>query len=63
MSRRVEHTCKVVYGSYSGTVRVICDENDDNEVIKAKVRRQEKLDFLSMATFTVKVTDTRPLDL
>jgi hypothetical protein len=58
---KVQHTCKVVYGSYSGTVKIICDENDDHETVKAKIRRQEKLDFLSMATYQVKVIDTKDL--
>ena len=59
---QVIHTVDVVYGSYSGTTTVRCDENDDMSVIEAKVRRQEKLDFLSMATYRVKIIDTKRLD-
>jgi hypothetical protein len=57
----VIHTCKVVYGSYSGTVKVRCDSDDDLETVKAKIRRQERLDFLSMATYQVKIIDTNYL--
>jgi hypothetical protein len=59
---RVIHTCKVVYGSYDGTVKIICDEEDDLEIIKAKIRRQERLDFLSMATYQVKIINTNHID-
>ncbi|HEY0056299.1 MAG TPA: hypothetical protein VGB63_13160 [Pedobacter sp.] len=59
---QVIHTVDVVYGSYSGTIEVRCDENDDLDVVKAKVRRQERLDFLSMATYQVKIIDTKRLE-
>lgn len=55
------HECAVVYGSYSGTVKVRCDVGDDMETIRAKVRRQESLNFLSMATFSVKILNTQYL--
>lgn len=58
----VIHTCDVVYGSYYATIKVRCDENDDLENVKAKVRKQAGLNFLSMATFQVKITDTQYLD-
>jgi hypothetical protein len=58
---QVIHTVSVVYGSYSGTTKIRCDENDDMETIKAKVRRQEGLDFLSMATYSVKILNTQHL--
>lgn len=57
---KVIHTVSVVYGSYSGTVKVRCDEDDDNETIKARIRKQEGLNFLSMATYQIKIIDTRP---
>lgn len=59
MERYVIHTCKVVYGSYSGTVQVKCHEDDELDVVKAKIRRQESLNFLPMATYQVKIIDTR----
>ena len=59
---QVKHTVKVVYGSYSGTATIICHEDDDMEIIEAKVRKQEKLDFLPMATYSVKIIDTKKLD-
>jgi hypothetical protein len=59
---QVIHTVYVVYGSYSGTTKIRCDENDDMDTIKARIRKQESLDFLSMATFTVKIIDTKHLD-
>lgn len=59
---QVIHTVKVQYGSYSETTTITCDENDDNEVIKAKVRKMLDLNFLSMAYFSVKVIDTRYVD-
>lgn len=58
MTKTVIHTCKVVYGSYSGTVKIWCDEDDDLETIKAKITRQERLNFLSMATYQVKILST-----
>jgi len=59
---QVIHTVKVVYGSYSGTVKVRCDDNDEIETIKAKIRRQERLDFLSMATYQIRIVDTKYLN-
>lgn len=59
---QVIHTVYVVYGSYSGKTKVVCDENDDMQIIEAKVRRQEGLDFLSMATYRVKILETKRLD-
>jgi len=51
-------TVEYVYGSYSGTEQVVCNENDDNEAIAeklwAKFRRQGLL-HLPMATKQVKV--------
>jgi hypothetical protein len=58
----VIHTCEVVYGSYSGTVKVRCDQDDDLEIVKARIRKQERLDFLSMATYQVKITNTEALN-
>lgn len=58
----VIHTVKVVYGSYSGIVEVVCDENDELDVVKAKVKKQERLEFLPMAHFTIKILDTEHLD-
>lgn len=54
----VIHTVKVVYGSYSGTVKVMCDENDDNDDVKARVKRQEGLNFLSMCSESYKIINT-----
>lgn len=59
---QVIHTVKVVYGSYSGTIKVRCNEDDDMETIKAKVRKQADLNFLSMATYQVKIIDTNYLN-
>ena len=59
---RVMHTCEVVYGSYDGTVEVICDADDDKETVKAKIKKQEGLNFLAMATYQVKIIKTRDLD-
>ncbi len=59
---QVIHTVKVQYGSYSDTTTILCDENDDNDVIKAKVRKKLDLNFLSMAYYSVKVIDTRYVD-
>jgi hypothetical protein len=56
---QVIHTCKVVYGSYSGTVNIRCHEDDDIETIKAKIRKQEGLNFLAMATYQVKIIDSK----
>lgn len=58
----VELTCKVVYGSYSqDDVKIVCDENDDLETIKGKIKKKYALNFLSMATYSVKVTDRKYL--
>jgi hypothetical protein len=59
---QVIHTVYVVYGSYSGKTTIRCDENDDMDTIMARIRKQESLDFLSMATYTVKIIDTKRLD-
>ncbi len=60
---QVIHTVNVVYGSYSQDgVKICCDEDDDIEIVKAKVRRQFDLTFLSMATYSVKIIDTERLD-
>lgn len=58
----VLHTCFVVYGSYSGHVEILCNDEDDLETIKARIRKQEKLDFLSMATYTVRILSTKKLE-
>jgi hypothetical protein len=59
---QVIHTVNVVYGSYSeGGVQVRCDENDDLDTIKEKVKRDLDLNFLPMATFSVKVISTQHL--
>jgi len=55
----VIHKVNVVYGSYyEEGVMVRCDEDDEMETVKAKVKRQLNLNFLPMATFQVKITDT-----
>lgn len=55
----VIHTVNVIYGSYyQEGIKIVCDENDDNDDIKAKVRRKLNLNFLSMATYQVKVVDS-----
>lgn len=59
---QVIHTVDYVYGSYSGTTKVRCGLDDDMEVVKAKVRRQESLNFLSMASYSVKVTNTEEIE-
>jgi len=51
---------KVKYqiGTYSGTVSVFCDENDDNEIIIAKAKGLlSKWDTLGMAYRSYKVID------
>lgn len=58
----VRLTCDVTYGSYSGIVTVTIDEDYNLEQLKAKISRQEKLNFLFMATYTVKVVNTEPVD-
>ncbi len=42
--------------------RFVADEIDDMNVIEAKVRRLKKLNFLSIATYQVKINDTKRLD-
>lgn len=60
---RVVHTCNVTYGSYyEEGVEVVCDENDDLDTVKAKIRRKLDLNFLSMATYNVRITNTRSFD-
>ena len=51
---QVIHTCKVVYGSYSGIVKVVCDADDDMDIIKAKVKKQADLNFLPMTNLSSK---------
>lgn len=58
----VKHTVKWQYGSYSGTTTVLCDENDDLDVVEAKVRREESLSFLAMCSESYKIIDTQRLD-
>jgi hypothetical protein len=56
----VTHTVNVQYGSYyEEGIKVLCNENDDMETIKGKIRRELSLNFLSMATYSVKITDTK----
>lgn len=59
---RVIRTVDVVYGSYSGTVKVLGDSDDDLEIVKAQVKRQENLNFLAMATYSCKIIDTQYLN-
>lgn len=54
----VIHTVEYIYGSYSGTTEIVCDENDEREVVEAKVRRKEHLNFLPMAYFSIKIINT-----
>lgn len=58
---RVEHTCEVNYGSYNGISKVVCDADDDLDIVKAKVKKQEKLNFLAMASYSVKIINTHYL--
>lgn len=59
---QVIHTCDVVYGSYDGQIDVVCDEDDEMETVKAKIKRKADLNFLSMATYSVKIVSTRRVD-
>lgn len=59
---QVKHTVDVVYGSYSGKVEVICDENDDRNIVIAKVKRQANLNFLAMCTERYTITNTETLN-
>lgn len=56
---QVLHTVNWYYGSYSGTCAIYCDENDDMEVVKAKVKKQENLNFLSMVSDGYKIVATK----
>jgi hypothetical protein len=58
---QVQHTVEVIYGSYKGVVSVDCDENDDLDVVKSKIRSQNSLDFLSNGTFQVKILSTESI--
>ena len=46
---------KIQYGSYSETVTVYCDADDDNEAVKRKAWKQVDANFLSMASQSAKV--------
>ena len=51
-------TVKYQIGQYSGTVTVNCNEDDDNDTIIAKAKRQLKnYDTLGMAYRSYKVID------
>lgn len=56
---KVTHTVKYIYGAYSGTATVFCDELDDLETIEAKVTRQESLTYLPMCSVKVTITGTK----
>lgn len=56
---KVIHTVTVQYGSYyQEGIKITCNYNDDMETIKGKIRRELSLNFLSMATYSVKITNT-----
>ena len=57
----VKHTVYAVYGSYSGSIDVICDENDDKSVVVAKVKREARLNFLAMCSESYTITHTEQL--
>lgn len=58
-SEKVQHTCNVTYGSYyQEGVKVVCDANDDLDIVKAKIKKLLNLNFLAMATYQVKITNT-----
>lgn len=48
-------TVQIKYGTYQGVEYVTCNENDENELIIAKARKQAKCDFLPMAYFSAKI--------
>ncbi len=59
----VIHTVNVVYGSYAQDgIKVRCNDDDDLETVKAKVKKQLDLNFLAMATYSVKITNTITLN-
>lgn len=60
---QVIHTVNVVYGSYSQDgVQITCDENDDIDYVKSKVKKRLDLNFLPMATFSVRIINTEYLE-
>lgn len=60
---RVIHTVDVQYGSYrEGDYEVVCDADDDNDAIKAIVRKKLDLNFLPMAYYSVRITNTQHLE-
>lgn len=55
----VIHTVDIVYGSYSEKgYKIACDENDDLDTVKAKVKKALSLNFLAMASYSIKITNT-----
>jgi hypothetical protein len=61
-STMVEHTCNVTYGSYyEEGVKIVCDKDDDLDTVKSKIRKKLSLNFLSMATYSVKIINTNRL--
>lgn len=59
---QVIHTVNVVYGSYSQDgIKITCDENDDLDQIKAKIKRLYSLNFLAMYTYSVKIVNTEKI--
>lgn len=45
----VKHTVHFVYGMGTGTATLFCNEGDDLETIKAKIVKQEGLNYLPMS--------------
>jgi hypothetical protein len=44
-----EATVKLQYGTYSGEIKVLCDENEDTEYIIARAFKKAECNFLPMA--------------
>ena len=46
---------EIQYGAYKGKETVFCDEDTDNDTIKAKALKQAGANFLPMAYTSVKI--------
>lgn len=51
---------ELVYGPYSGTEIVFCNQDEDEETIKARAFKQAKADFLPMAYRSAKIVSREP---
>lgn len=57
--KQVTHTVNVIYGSYyQEGIKITCNEDDNIDTVRAKVKKMLSLNFLPMATYSVKITST-----